>query len=83
MSYSILQVRYKNEKEAPAVLECEDEASERRKIAEVKFKDQVARIDVYRCQRSVSREEVWTETPYAPPVKDADLPTPAKAENTK
>ncbi len=66
MCYSLLLVSFKNDK-ARETKECSTEADEREKISELRSKDQVAKIAVFRCQRHVIREEVWSEVPYSPP----------------
>lgn len=69
MCYSLLRVSFKNVKDVE-VKDCSTEQDEREKIADMRDKEQVLRIAVFRCQRHVSRKEVWEETPYAPPVKE-------------
>jgi hypothetical protein len=66
MCYSILQTSFRNDKQKQ-LTECASEQDEREKIADLRGKDQVCKIAVYRCQRHVVREEVWNEVPYAPP----------------
>ena len=68
MCFSILQVSFKADK-AKETKECASEQDEREKIAELRDKDQVVKIAVYRCQRHVRREEIWSEVPYSPPVE--------------
>lgn len=70
MCYSLLRVSFKNSKEVE-VKDCSTEQDEREKIADLRDRDQVAKIAVFRCQRHVTREEIWNETPYAPPVAEA------------
>lgn len=77
MCYSILQTSFKNDKQKQ-LTECASEQDEREKIADLRGKDQVSKIAVFRCQRHVVREEMWNEIPYSPPV-ELDKPIPVRA----
>ena len=69
MCYSLLRVSFKGVKDVE-VKDCTTEQDEREKISDLREKEQVLRIAVFRCQRHINREEVWSEVPYAPPVKE-------------
>ena len=69
MCYSMLRITFKNDP-GNETKECASESDERTKIAEARDKPQVAKIAVFRCQRHITRDEVWRETPYSPPEVD-------------
>jgi hypothetical protein len=77
MCYSLLLVTFKNDK-ARETKECATEQDEREKIADLRVKDQVAKIAVFRCQRHVVREEVWNEVPYSPPPTEPAYAAPVR-----
>lgn len=74
MCYSLVQVSFKNEA-MKETKRCQDAEDENAKINELKSKDQVSKIEIFRATAMISREERWSESPYkAPPA--ADKPEP-------
>lgn len=71
MCFSLLQVSYRNDK-TKTTFTCADEADERFRIKETKDKTEVLKIEVFRCQRIVRKEEMWNEIPYTPPVPEIE-----------